>query len=218
MLLPGLDTAAGSDAPATTDATAQPASGPTFIRRELNGVTVLQLKADGYINGTKSDNYINGTAICTAAGKLIGTWRNSAAGKYAMAETSARVGRPEIDLYSQRFDGSRDVNGTWIHPELAIHLAWAGWFSWGSQQGSQVFEQHGLRHTLGDHADSVLDGEQRTFGGLFWKHSTAIHQSPQGSGHGLQSFGLDQPFAMLNYRVHARMAVSTARRRFFRLG
>jgi hypothetical protein len=69
-----------------------------------------------------SDGYINATALCKAAGK---EWAHYAANKTTkdfLAELSADLGIPMSELI-QSVKGGNGPQGTWVHPQVSIHLA-----------------------------------------------------------------------------------------------
>jgi hypothetical protein len=70
-----------------------------------------------------SDGYINATAMCKAAGKEWSAYRrNSVTDAFLTAlEGSLQIHR---DLIVQSIvTGDNDQRGTWVHPQIAIHLA-----------------------------------------------------------------------------------------------
>src|SRR3546814_633207 len=69
------------------------------------------------------DGYINATAMCKAAGKLFNDyWRLKTTPEFAM-ELSAETGIPVSELIQSVKGGDPTLQGTWIHPRVAIHLA-----------------------------------------------------------------------------------------------
>jgi hypothetical protein len=71
----------------------------------------------------KSDRYVNATAMCKAAGKLIGHWSQTADTKKVIAALSGSIGIP-IDLLVQSImTGPNAQCGTWVHEKVALHLA-----------------------------------------------------------------------------------------------
>lgn len=83
-----------------------------LIHREANGSIIDQRTADGYINAT---------AMCKAAGK---EW----SGYYRIAGTREFLDELASDLQICRTDLVQSISGgviqgTWVHPQVAIHLA-----------------------------------------------------------------------------------------------
>lgn len=85
-----------------------------LIRREIDGRVIPQRRSDGYWNAT---------AMCKAAGRLMGHYSENAATKQFMDELSSDIGIPISDLVLSNKGGMPDVKGTWVHPRVAIHLA-----------------------------------------------------------------------------------------------
>ena len=66
--------------------------------------------------------YIDATAMCQAAGKLWGHYWETATAKNFATELSLDIGIPISNLV-QVFRGiPADQQGTWVHPQVAIHL------------------------------------------------------------------------------------------------
>lgn len=93
------------------------------------------------------DGYINATAMCQAAGKLFGHYQENRATKDFIAALAADIGIPISDLVQSLKGGDPRLQGTWVHPQVAIHLAqWLSgafavkvskWvFDWMSGKGS----------------------------------------------------------------------------------
>lgn len=89
-----------------------------FIVRSADGATpILQRIKDGYINAT---------ALTKACGKLLADYlRLSSTAAYFTA-LEADMGIPISELVQVRKGGNPQEQGTWVHPQIAIHLAqWA---------------------------------------------------------------------------------------------
>lgn len=69
------------------------------------------------------DGYINATAMCKAAGKRWADYNRLATTIAFQAELSAVVGIPTTELIQSLSGGTPDLQGTWVHPQVAIHLA-----------------------------------------------------------------------------------------------
>lgn len=76
---------------------------------------------DQVIDQRASDGYINATALCKAAGKLWGHYWESNNTKEFMAELERDIGIP-ISVLVQSTRGGL-LQGTWVHPQVSIHLA-----------------------------------------------------------------------------------------------
>lgn len=70
-----------------------------------------------------SDGYINATAMCKAAGKLFGHYRENGSTNDFLSELSADIGIPISDLIQAVKGGDPAMQGTWVHPNVALHLA-----------------------------------------------------------------------------------------------
>lgn len=69
------------------------------------------------------DGYVNATAMCKAAGKLWGHYAANSNSQAFIEELSADIGIPISELIQSVKGGSPDRQGTWVHPQVAIHLA-----------------------------------------------------------------------------------------------
>lgn len=74
-----------------------------------------------------NDGYINATAMCKAAGKLWGHYRANKTTDEFLDALSASIGIPIDDMLQgliQSKSGSpENGGGTWVHPQVAVHLA-----------------------------------------------------------------------------------------------
>ncbi len=69
------------------------------------------------------DGFINATAMCKASSKQWGHYRENAQTRAFLAALAGSLGIP-MDLMIQPITtGPNEVRGTWIHPQVAIHLA-----------------------------------------------------------------------------------------------
>jgi len=84
-----------------------------LIRRQVDNALVDQRSEDGYINAT---------AMCQAVGKAFADYRRNATTEAFLAELSADMGIPISELI-QVLKGGNGPQGTWVHPDVAIHLA-----------------------------------------------------------------------------------------------
>lgn len=75
------------------------------------------------IHQRPGDGYINATAMCRAAGRPWSRyWELPAAKEFAEA-LSAALGIPRAELIQSLVGGQPHLQGTWVHPRVAIHLA-----------------------------------------------------------------------------------------------
>lgn len=85
-----------------------------FLPHAYHGHTIEQRAQDGYINAT---------AMCDAARRPWGRyWETRAAKEFADA-LSADIGIPISDLIQSIRGGPPHRQGTWVHPQVAVHLA-----------------------------------------------------------------------------------------------
>ena len=84
------------------------------------------------------DGYINATEMCKASGKEFKHYNSNAGTKAFIEELSTEVGIPTSDLVQSISGGA--VQGTWVHPQVAIHLG--QWLSpkFAVQVSQWVFE------------------------------------------------------------------------------
>ncbi|MDQ1077980.1 KilA-N domain-containing protein [Pseudoroseomonas cervicalis] len=85
-----------------------------FYAHQIQGETVRQRKRDGYINAT---------AMCQAAGREFKHYNANAGTKAFVTELSREVGIPTSELIQSLSGGDPTSQGTWVHPQVAIHLA-----------------------------------------------------------------------------------------------
>ena len=87
---------------------------PLFIEHSLEGEVIPQRPRDGYINATR---------LCQQAGKLFADYKRAAQTQAFLQELSADMGIPISGLV-QIIKGGNDKfsQGTWVHPQVAIHL------------------------------------------------------------------------------------------------
>lgn len=85
-----------------------------FIDRLADNEVVTQRVTDGYFNAT---------AMCKASGKLIGDYLRLSATKAFLNELSSDMGIPISGLVQSIKGGDPHLQGTWVHPQVAINLA-----------------------------------------------------------------------------------------------
>lgn len=84
------------------------------IPRLVEGSLIQQRAADGYINAT---------AMCNAAGKKISHYFEVRATKEFLTELALDTRMPLEQLVQILKGGNPAYQGTWVHPQVAIHLA-----------------------------------------------------------------------------------------------
>ncbi|MBS1723956.1 MAG: KilA-N domain-containing protein [Armatimonadetes bacterium] len=75
------------------------------------------------IHQRASDGYVNATAMCKAAGKLFADYARTTTTREFLDELSSVMGIPITGLIESKQGGTPDLQGTWVHPKVAIHLA-----------------------------------------------------------------------------------------------
>lgn len=85
-----------------------------LVEHPIQGASVGQRASDGYINAT---------AMCRVAGKMWGHYRENANTKAFLAALEADIGIPISELAQSVKGGEPRLQGTWVHPRVAIHLA-----------------------------------------------------------------------------------------------
>lgn len=85
-----------------------------LISHELGRETIYQRSIDGYVNAT---------AMCQAADKKFNDYRRLQNTKEFISELSSVAGIPATDLIEVVQGGNPSLQGTWVHPDVAIHLA-----------------------------------------------------------------------------------------------
>lgn len=73
-----------------------------------------------------SDGYVNATAMCRAAGKEWSEYRRRSSSGEFLEALSLDLGIPQAQLMVSRLGtpgGDARNQGTWVHPQIAIHLA-----------------------------------------------------------------------------------------------
>lgn len=83
------------------------------IKHQLDGQVIRQRTRDGYINAT---------AMCKAAGKLWGNYNQTQTTREFLEALATDIGISISELVQSVKGGSGD-QGTWVHPQVAIHLA-----------------------------------------------------------------------------------------------
>lgn len=83
-----------------------------LIHRQMENTLIEQRKFDGYINAT---------AMCKAVGKQFNDYSRLATTKAFVVELAAETGIP-VSEQIQSVKGGNEVQGTWVHPDVAVHL------------------------------------------------------------------------------------------------
>ena len=84
---------------------------------------LIKHEEEGYIIHQRiQDGYVNATAMCKATGKLWGHYYENKATKEFLDELSSVIGIPITALVCTIRGGYPELQGTWIHPQVAINL------------------------------------------------------------------------------------------------
>lgn len=86
----------------------------SIITREVNSVDIGQRAEDGYVNLTK---------IAQAAGKRLGHYLENNGTQAFLEVLSVDIGIPISGLTQVQKGGNPNEQGTWAHPQVAIHFA-----------------------------------------------------------------------------------------------
>ncbi|MFV8759316.1 KilA-N domain-containing protein [Yersinia enterocolitica] len=70
-----------------------------------------------------SDGYINATALCQSVGKTFSAYKSTKMASEFIAEMTNQTGLTEAQLIHSIVGGNSKLQGTWVHPQLAINLA-----------------------------------------------------------------------------------------------
>jgi hypothetical protein len=70
-----------------------------------------------------ADGYFNATAMCKKAGKEWKHYWSNATTRAFIGSLSSEVGIPTSELIQQVRGGTPELQGTWVHPLVATHLA-----------------------------------------------------------------------------------------------
>lgn len=85
-----------------------------LIPHKAQGTIIYQRPADGYINAT---------AMCRAAGKQFKHYNENRTTREFLGALAGEVGIPTTKLVQSISGGDARLQGTWVHPHVAIHLA-----------------------------------------------------------------------------------------------
>jgi hypothetical protein len=75
------------------------------------------------VNLRQRDGYINATTMCQAAGKKFNDYTRIGPTKAFLAELASETGLPVTELIQTLTGGHPNLQGSWVHPQVAINLA-----------------------------------------------------------------------------------------------
>lgn len=78
---------------------------------------------DSVVDQRSEDGYINATAMCKAASKQFNEYTSKTSTKEFLVELCSETGIPVSDLVQVMKGGQPQLQGSWVHPQVAIHLA-----------------------------------------------------------------------------------------------
>ena len=84
---------------------------------------LISHRVDGQlIEQRKQHGYINATTMCRAGGKLFSDYARIGPTKSFLRELSSDMGIPITELIQSVRGGDPTIQGTWVHPQVAVHL------------------------------------------------------------------------------------------------
>ena len=75
------------------------------------------------IDQRKMDGYVNATAMCKACGKLFADYNRLSTTKDFLEALALDMGNPISKIIVVRRGKPAELQGTWVHPDVAINLA-----------------------------------------------------------------------------------------------
>jgi len=95
----------------------------TQLQLQLQAGFIDRLADNDIISQRVTDGYINATAMCQAAGKKINDYGRLSTTQAFLNELSSDTGIPATELVQIIRGGTPHLQGTWVHPQVAINLA-----------------------------------------------------------------------------------------------
>ena len=74
------------------------------------------------IHQRSTDGYVNATAMCKAVGKQFYDYLRIGPTQAFLQELSSVTGLPVTELVRSSQGGTPELQGTWVHPDVAVHL------------------------------------------------------------------------------------------------
>ncbi|MGJ3495515.1 KilA-N domain-containing protein, partial [Piscirickettsia salmonis] len=129
--------------------------------KKVNDPSQLELKLpviqhsidQSIIDQRATDGYVNATALCKAGGKKLNDYQRLSTTKSFLDKLSSVTGIPVTGLIEVRQVGIPELQGSWVHPKVAINLGqWVSadfavqvseWiFEWmeGGKVGTKTYE------------------------------------------------------------------------------
>ena len=90
--------------------------------KETN-ISKREIELNGIFIESREDGYINATSLCKAGGKQFKHWNSLDSTKKLISTLCSVVGISTTELVDIKQGGDPKLQGSWIHPDLAIQLA-----------------------------------------------------------------------------------------------
>lgn len=89
---------------------------------QFQGGFIDRIAENEIIHQRITDGYVNATAMCKTSGKLFADYTRLTTTKAFLAELSSVMGIPITELVQSIQGGRPELQGTWVHPQVAINL------------------------------------------------------------------------------------------------
>lgn len=142
------------------------------------------------VQQSQEDGYVHATALCKAAGKQFGHYHENKTTKDFLKAISLDIGIPISKLISTFRGRPAHLQGTWVHPRVAIHLA--QWLSteFAVQVTKWVLEWSEIQSRITHYVAQTKREWEKVFPDDLWRqfsrltgHKGSIHNRPQWWGH-----------------------------------
>lgn len=90
--------------------------------RQLSLALIPHKVENSLIQQRALDGYFNATEVCKAAGKQLGHYLENTTTREFLKELAADIGIPISELIQSVKGGVPELQGTWVHPDVAVHL------------------------------------------------------------------------------------------------
>lgn len=160
---------------------------------------------DSLIHQRIKDGYVNATAMCQAVGKLFGNYQQNQSTKDFLEALSSDIGIPISELVQINKGGVPELQGTWVHPQIAINLA-----QWLSPMFAVKVSKLVLDWMTGNYPGGALPYHLR-------RYMDNLHKVPNGyfSILGEMTIGLIGPLEQLGYALPDTMIPDISEGRMF---
>lgn len=153
---------------------------------ELNREYETKQMNDIAVNQRIIDGYINATALCRSANKKINDYLRLESTKEFLNELSADTGFPVTELIQVVRGGFPKLQGTWVHPYVALNLAqWLSpkfavqvskWIYEWMTQGFNIEVEHQKHELFKEEMKSKGSESGRFLANLRWHVNPAIKE------------------------------------------